>query len=165
MRLRVLSAAAGVCAALASVAVAQPIETIDFTVVWDKPEIGPGETNTGHVIATIGPKIGSIVAWNTPPGTGQAGKLLCFQSSTLDFVNVQNGLSGTIAWTVPSPLFNLGKLGSPDGNGGITGSKTYQNYFSEPSPNFGQWLSVLDLEWTANGGGGAAYEVIYETKI
>ncbi len=147
MRGRLASAAVGVCGMAVAGAGAQPLESIDFTVVWDKAVIAPDETNTGHVIATIGPEIGSIVAWNTPPGTGQLGELRCFGWGKLDFVNKQHAELGKLSWAFPASFMVLGK-GVPNGSGSVSGLEMKQSW-NFPSPNFGQSLAVVDVQWTA----------------
>ncbi len=57
-------------------AIAQPIEQIEYSIVWDKPVLIPGEVQTGHVWLKVAPDIGSAVQWNTAPGTGQSATLM-----------------------------------------------------------------------------------------
>ncbi len=165
---RSVAAAIGVCglaAAMAATARAQPLETITLSVEWEKAVIGPGETNVGHVVATVSPKIGSMVAWNTPPGTGQLGKLIGFLSSIFDLQNAGNALNGTLAWTVPSEFNVANKPGTPDGLGGINGTNAGQFLGNpNPNPNYSQQVTILNLTWKETSGVGA-YDVLFATKL
>lgn len=154
-----LAASAGV----ATIAHTQPIESLTFSVVWDKSVIAPGETNTGAVRATIWPEIGTVTAWNTYPGTGQLGKLLGFAKAKLDLHNLANALEGTLAWSIAKPLA-LGSLGVPDGNGGISGASMWQHWQTLPSPNFDQSLDLLELTWTHTGSASTPFEVKFEVE-
>lgn len=164
MSLRVLSAAAGVCAALAGVAMGQPIETMTYDVVWDLPQIAPGQTNTGHVMATISPDIGSKVAWNTPPGTGQAGTLMAIAGTFFDLLGAGMAGQGTLEWTVPSDLNTFNTPGVAGPNGGIVGVKTGQTCCVNPYPNTKQIVTLLDLAWTAPMDGPLG-QVEYATSV
>ncbi len=166
---RSVAAAVGVCGMAAAMAGggagAQPLETITLSVEWEKAVIGPGETNVGHIVATVSPQIGSMVAWNTPPGTGQPGKLIAFASVIFDLQNAGNALNGALAWTVPSEFNIANKPGTPDGNGGIKGTTAGQFVGNpNPNPNYNQQVTVLNLSWKETSSVGA-YDVLFATKL
>jgi hypothetical protein len=94
--------------------------TIKYTIKWEKTVIQTfGDTNKGEVFAEIIPGIGSTVAWTTPPGKGQPGKIMAFGSTIFDIINLEGGLSGTLQWTVPKPFDLFSLPGTNDGNRGI----------------------------------------------
>ncbi len=138
---------AGLAVCVAGAASGQLTAKLTYTIEWDKgPQ--PGVPATGAVYATIDPEIGKSIQWFTPPGTGQLGTLKAFASSIFNFVNVQNGTTGTLSWTVP-PEFNLAnKPGTPDGNGGILATNAGQ--FGPPintSPVVTNKVKLLNLAW------------------
>lgn len=146
MKIRALAVLA--VAGLAAATNAQPIETITYSVEWDQASI-TGGSNTGAVYATITPDIGTTTAWNTKPGTGQAGKLMAFASTIGNLVNTANGLNGTLDWTVPTDVNAANIKGTADGSGGIAGTQSGQ--FGppvNPAPNTKQKVKILDLKWT-----------------
>jgi len=146
----------GVVVACAGGTQAQPIESITFSIEWEKPSIQFGETNTAKVFATITPDIGTQTKWNTSPGKGQAGVLKAFASSVMDWKSVQNGAKGSIALD-PNPVFlPMGPIPiepMPDGQGGFKGLPLGQVAFPlNPAPNTDQKVWLFDFHWTANLG-------------
>lgn len=133
---------------------AQPTEQIEYSIVWDKPVLMPGEVQTGHVWLTLTPDIGSTVQWNAPPGTGQAATLKAIASSIFSVTNIENGLSGTMIqwsrlpeWEV-SPNFG----GNPDGNGGIKAVNIGQfGAPTNPNPNTNASVIVFWFKWDPLG--------------
>ena len=102
---------------------AQAIETLEYSIVWDKPVLLPGEVQTGHVWIKVLPDIGAAVQWNTSPGKGQNGTIAAIASSIFAIKNIENGQTGSMfqwsredEWEV-SPNFG----GQPDGQQGILG--------------------------------------------
>ncbi len=130
---------------------AQPIETLTFSIEWENDVTPTNPTAKGAVWATISPEIGAAVAWNTGAGKGQAATLLAFAFSLFDTINSKNGSTGTLAWTVPNKVNGPNKQGTPDGNGGITG--TLSGQFAPPlnyDPILDQKVKLLGLAWTTN---------------
>lgn len=147
---------------LAARGLAQPLETITYSIEWDSPSVL--SVVTGSVYASITPDLGTTTAWNTKPGVGQSATLMRFKSSILDFVNVKNGMLGTLTWTVPAEL-NVGVPGAPDGNGGIKSSQAGQ--FMPPTvpmPLPLQKVKVLELKWTLNEPSPVIFQVTFATK-
>jgi hypothetical protein len=167
MRCRLNLAAVASAAAIADTCTnAQPLETMTLSIEWDWPVISHGQTNTGKILATMSPKIGSTVAWNTPPGKGQPGILIAFMSASFDLQGISNALNGTLAWTIPAEFDIANKPGVPDGEGGIKGTITGQ-FIGNPNPfppNTNQTVTILELEWTESAGGDS-YEVNFASKM
>ncbi len=138
---------------VATMAHAQPIEQIDYSIVWDKPVLMPGEVQTGHVWLKVTPDIGSTVQWNTKPGTGQAATLMAIAGSKFDLVNIQNGLTGKLVeWQLDSAWYLAGPGSPPDGKGGILNINPGQ--FGKPinpSPNTNQSVSPFFFVWDPLG--------------
>ncbi len=148
----------------ARAAMAQPLESLTFSVEWEKAVIAPGETNTGQVLATVGPAIGATTAWNSPPGTGQLGAIKAFASTVFNLKNLQNGTNGLCYVTIPSEFNASTKPISDDGNGGFVGLNTGQIAFpANTNPNTNQTVAILNVAWKAADAPGG-YEVIYATK-
>lgn len=143
---RLLAASAG----LASIATAQPIETINFALQWDQSVLTSGVA-TGSVYAFITPELGTNVAWNSLPGKGQPATLLSFGASVIDLLNLQNGLSGGLGWTVPSDVNFANIPGTPDGLGGIKGTTAMYMDGIIPNPNPPNPTKILDLVWDPQG--------------
>jgi hypothetical protein len=122
---------------------AQPVETLTLSIVWEKPLIQFGETNTGKIYATLGPEICTLTAWNSPPGSGQLGVLKAFATTIFDFKNVQNATKGSLWWTF-NPEFELqSSWATSDGEGGFAGASPGQiGAKINPDPNIDQavWL-------------------------
>ncbi len=160
MKIRALAVLA--VAGLAAATNAQPIETLTYSVEWDLASISSG-ANTGGVYVTITPDIGTTTAWNTKPGTGQAGKLMAFASSIMNLLNTQNGTNGALTWSVPTDVNAANLPGTDDGAGGIKLSQAGQ--FGppvNPTPNTKQKVKILDLKWTLGVLGN--YDVSYATQ-
>ncbi len=138
---------AGLAVSLASAASGQLTAKLTYTIEWNSgPQ--PGVAAKGAVYATIDPEIGKEIQWFTPPGTGQLGTLKAFASSIFNFVNVENGETGTLSWTVPASFNIANKPGTPDGSGGILGVNAGQ--FGPPvntNPVVTNKVKLLDLEW------------------
>jgi len=136
-------------ATITSIVNAQDV-SMTFSVVWDKPAINPGETNTGAVYAEIAPGIGSVVPWNTPPGKGQPGVIKRFATSIFDLLNLSNGQAGTLQWTVPVMLNIANIQGTPDGNGGVAGINVGNvGAIILPFPGLDDNpIKILDIAWT-----------------
>lgn len=151
-------------AGVATVANAQyPIETLTFSIEWENDVSPSNPMVKGAVWATISPDIGATVAWNTKPGTGQLGTLEAFASTIFNTSNVENGATGKLAWTVPTNYNVNGKIGTPDGNGGI--HETNVGQFGPPvntSPLIDQKVKLLDLTWVTSDF--SARHVQYETQ-
>ena len=135
--------------------------TITFSIKWDKPTIGAGETNTGAVWAEITPGLGSSIKWTTPPGKGQQGTIVAFASTVFDTMNLLNGGKGQLKWTVLPDWATVGIPGEPDGNGGIKGTNAGQVAEGglNPQANKKNPVQLLSLTWTAQAGG--MYDVAY----
>ncbi len=131
--------------------------TITFSIKWDKPVIGNGETNTGAVWAEITPGLGSSVKWTTPPGKGQQGTIWYFANAIFDTLNLLNGSNGTLAWTVPEALNVL--PGTANGGSILHTWAGQPGGPLNPNPIKDNSIKVLDLEWTDVTGG--SYEVDY----
>ncbi len=152
-------------AGAASFAGAQPVESLTLTIEWDKPVIGPGETNTGKLLATVGPDLGTITAWNTKPGTGQAGTLKAFASAIFNFMGMENGLNGTFQWTIPAEFNISSKPGMMWPTGGAAGVNAGQfGHPANPQPNVNQTVTLLQFKWSETAGGGP-YNVLFETEL
>lgn len=150
----------------ASLALAQPLETLTLTIAWDKPVIAPGEANSGAIYATASPEIGSTTAWNTPPGMGQPGMVKAFASTIFDFTSLQNGAKGTLAWT-RNPEFAISLVDpKPDGAGGFTSANLGQFGLPvNPSPNVNGTVKLVDLQWiAASKVPPEPLAVVYQTK-
>lgn len=158
----------GVVVACAGMTFAQPVETLTFSIEWDKAVIAPGETNSGKVVATIGPELGTVTQWNSSPGTGQPGVLKALASLGLDFKNLSNGTNGSLSWKVnPDWWPGSGIPPTPDGQGGIAGIQFGQiSPPLEPFPNLSAVIDVVTVKWTAAVSPMPAmpYEVMYGTK-
>ncbi len=145
-----------------------PVETLTYAVAWDKAEIAPGETNTGTIVPTIAPKLGTVTAWNSKPGNGEPGVLMALASLALDFKNLANGLNGTLSWKVnPAWWAGSGPPPSNDGQGGISG--IFFGQFSppvNPAPILDQVIEVATVKWTAETSPMPTepYEVVYGAK-
>lgn len=122
-----------------------------YSLKWEEPNLVTGEVK-GSVNIEITPEFGSTVTWTMGAhGKGQPGTLKAFASSILDLANILNGTKGTLAWTVPSEFTGNGLPGTPNGNGGITGSNAGQAGFPfNPEPNIDNPVKVLDLLWKLN---------------
>ncbi len=164
MSTRVQGATSGVFLTWAGLATAQPIETMTYDVVWDLAQIEPGQTNKGQVLVTIFPDIGSKVAWNTAPGTGQPATLMAIAISFFDLLGEGLAGTGTLEWTVPSDVNAYNTPGVAGPNGGITGVKTGQTCCANPFPNTKQVVTLLDLAWTAPMDGPLG-QVAYTTSV
>lgn len=144
----------GVALALAGgIAQAQPEPEITFSIEWQGEVVSPSSpTIKGFVYADIYPKPGTIIYIKGPlPGKGQTGEVKTFASSILDLLNLQNGLSGTLNWTVPPEFGIAGLPGTPDGNGGIAGSSAGQiGPPINPNPVMTGKAKVLELTWTTS---------------
>jgi len=132
---------------------AQVIEAMQFELVWDQNVMTPGSgINHGTIYAKLSPEIGSMGAWNTPPGTGQVGPIEAYASSKVNLLNLENGLSGDLWWWSPSwgTLVNL--PGTPDGQGGI-----FESHYGQagktvnPNPLTENTVPILYLSWDAQG--------------
>ncbi len=163
-RLHHAAASIAVIAGIASFARAQPLETLTLTIEWDKPTIGHGETNAGKLLATVGPEIGSVTAWNSAPGTGQAATLKAFGAAIFNFMGMENGLNGKFEWTIPTE-FDPGSPGEPWPTGGAKGVNTGQvGPPTNPSPNVNQTVTLLKFKWTESAGDGP-YNVLFQTQL
>lgn len=147
-----MSVVASLAAYATTMSHAQPIEQIEYSIVWDKPVLMPGEVQTGHVWLTVTPDIGSAVQWNTPPGTGQAATLMAIASSFIEFQNISNGLSGAITqivldpeWLSSGPGFQLDPNGNWKTNFGQVGKPLNQN------PNTNAAVSPYHFVWDPKG--------------
>jgi hypothetical protein len=162
--MRTATVAIGLFFALRATSFAQPLEQLTFSVVWDKAVIAHGETNTGKVMATIGPGIGTITAWNTLPGKGQTGIIEAFASAIFHFKGMENGLNGTFSWTIPVE-FNFSSLpGVPWPTGGAMGVNAGQfGPPTYPNPNVKQTVTILEFAWHEVAGGGP-YNVLFEAE-
>ncbi len=150
---------------LAGAALGQPLETVTISIDWDKPVIQHGETNTGKVIATVSPKIGDTVAWNTAPGTGQAATLLAFRRAILDLVGVENAANGSLEWTIPGKWNTPLEPGTLTPEGGIKDMWVMQPGGPvDPNPDTSQAPTICLLEWKETNGG-EAYDVLFESKL
>ncbi len=133
---------------------AQPIEQIEYSIVWDKPVLMPGEVQTGYVWLTVTPDIGSTVQWNTPPGTGQSATLMAIASSILTIKNIENGLTGMLTkfdcepkWVGAGQCFVV-----LDDKGGIQAANIGQfGLPSNPNPNTNQSAAVFWFNWDPMG--------------
>lgn len=165
MKTKACVALVGVAAGLfAGLALGQDT-TMSYSITWDKPTIENGQTNTGAVWVTIAPGIGSSVQWTTPPGKGQPGTIEAFASSVFDTMNLLNGSNGQLSWTVPTEFNVAGLPGTPDGNGGISGTSAGQLSGGggiNPNPNVSNPVKLLNLQWKAEAAG--AYDVNYGLK-
>lgn len=142
-----------------------PIETITYSIEWEKAEIAPGETNTATVWATITPDIGTLCLWNPGGGgTGQAGILKSFASTIFDFVSVTNGDKGTITDAFVHKEFAITPDSiTPIGTTGVKAKAGQFGFPTNPNPNVSQSVAVLSFTWKA-GDAGEAYDVLYATK-
>lgn len=133
-------------------AVAQTIEQIEYSIVWDKPVLNAGEVQTGHVWLKVTPDIGAAVQWNTMPGTGQAATLMAIASSFIEILNISNGLSGEVTQSWLDSGWNSGGAGMPpDANGNW---KTNFGQFGKPvnqSPNTNAAVSPYHFVWDPKG--------------
>jgi hypothetical protein len=153
---RTLMLVSGIALALAAGAAhaqSGPTPEITFTIEWQGEVVSPSSpTIKGFVYADLYPDPGTIIYIQGPlPGKGQNGEVKTFASSILDLLNLQNGLTGTLNWTVPPEFGIAGLPGTPDGNGGITGSTAGQ--FGppiNPNPVITGKAKVLELTWTTS---------------
>ncbi len=131
---------------------AQPIEQIEYSIVWDKPVLMPGEVQTGHVWLKASPDIGSVVQWNTSPGTGQPATLMAIASSFIEIQNIANGLTGEIIQIWLDSGWDSGGAGMPpDPNGNW---KTNFGQFGKPvnqNPNTNAAVSPYHFVWDPTG--------------
>ncbi len=133
-----------------TVAIAQPIEQIEYSIAWDKPVLMPGEVQTGHVWLKVTPDIGSAVQWNTMPGTGQAATLKAIASSIMNVTNVANGLTGSMTYWKQESGWNASQFGGKgDGNGGIKQINVGQ--FADPWANTNPSVNVFLFVWDPLG--------------
>ncbi len=141
----------------AGVACSQVVDQqVIYTIQWDQPVLESGVA-TGAVFLTADPPIGYEI-WcylpcgggGFPPNATAVSKAIA--SSILDFINIQNGATGVLSWTVPSEFNVASKPGTPDGTGGIKQSQAGQ--FGIPvnsSPNTSSTVKLLELEWDPLG--------------
>lgn len=136
---------------------------MEFAVVWEHAILSEG-INKGAIYATIAPDIGTQLPWTTLPGTGQLGTLKAFAVAYLGIKSVQNGTTGTLAWTLASEfsVSNMPMTSEPGGGfypypAGQFGSPT------SPNPNTKQTVKLYDLAWDPKGDY-SPREVLWQTN-
>jgi hypothetical protein len=148
-----------------SVVLAQPETAMTYSIVWEKSQIAPGETNNGKVVCTIEPGLGTVVPWTTPPGKGQPGAIKSFASSIIDVVNVLNGKEGQLSWRIPATLNISGKPGMLNANGDIVQSCSGQVAPpTNPGPIIDNPIALLTVDWTASTQVSSPFDVQYSVK-
>jgi hypothetical protein len=141
-----------VLVAASAAAAANGREAVSFTIKWDKAVVAPGEVQTGSVWAEFAPGVGELAIWNTPGG-GESAIVAAFASSQGNLLNILNGATGALTWTVPEALNIAMKPGTADGQGGIKGSSAGQfGPPANPDPITDNPIRILDLAWATDNG-------------